>query len=767
MKTHLTILISCLFATISFAQNTWEISNSYLNVRVRKGKMEIHNKQAYFPVRDIQLSGNVLTCERSSVTDSLFGNAQQLQVTYENGRIATFRLYPSSPFVHMHTAISNQTEQEINLKRLDFADITVPFKQQIPMNVLGTGGLQPIEKAQGSFSYTVLAQPATYHSLVVAWLTQKQGIGCMLPEWNEQNQTYTIHTELQFGAYRIKPGEQRGTDTLLIGFFPDGRQGLELYSDQLVKAYHIILPPKPEVYCTWYHRNTSGSGASTEKLLAENAAFAKAHLSDFGLNTFQIDDEWQSQMMKASPRNPEGTEIMKKHKGPITSFIESNHHFPSGMKAVADELRRQGFCPGIWFMPFSADAYSVHCNSEIFAKNRKDGKPYTDKRWSGSCIDASSPYGEIFLRDRFQRIYNWGYRYWKIDGLHTGAPSDNLYIQRAYKGEELFGDAQIANPDLTFVQCFRKGLNILKEEAPDVFLLGCCTSQNMISFASAFGMTHAMRVGPDNDGAIRGKWDVNTRGADYAGNLYFLHNKVWYNDPDPYYIRESNPWNKAKWMVSWQAVSGMMGTTSIQYSMLPPERLELLKRALPTHKLNARPVDILESEKPQIWIVRNERSTIVGLFNWSEQQAEEISYPLQRMGLEKNVSYEVFDYWDNCYKGSISRNISATLEGAGCKVLSLKQSKPYPQVISTSRHITQGLIDLIEENWDKASKTLSGCSEVVANDKYELRLVIPENYQVKEALMNGENASVTREGKLVRISFVPAQTGRIEWHIRF
>ena len=74
--------------------------------------------------------------------------------------------------------------------------------------------------------------------------------------------------------YLVKSGKERDTDILLIGFFEDGREGLELYGDYLAKAYQIHLPAKPEVYCTWYHRNLSGSGASTEKLLAENADFA-------------------------------------------------------------------------------------------------------------------------------------------------------------------------------------------------------------------------------------------------------------------------------------------------------------------------------------------------------------------------------------------------------------------------------------------------------------------------------------------------------------
>ncbi len=83
---------------------------------------------------------------------------------------------------------------------------------------------------------------------------------------------------------------------MVIGFSHDVRSGLETYGDALAKVYKIKLPPKPEVYCTWYHRDLSGSGASNEKMLAENALFASKHLAPFGLNVMQIDDHWQDNM---------------------------------------------------------------------------------------------------------------------------------------------------------------------------------------------------------------------------------------------------------------------------------------------------------------------------------------------------------------------------------------------------------------------------------------------------------------------------------------
>ena len=767
MKKVLLTILSTVWILSLFAQESLKLQNPYLTMQVRQGEISLKSKKNPLQVKTICIPGNIVSSTKSEVVDSLWGKAQQIKVACDNGRVSTFRLYSSDPFVHLHTTITNQTDKDICINQLDMAAFEIPLTSgKTSMNTLGTGGLQPVEAAEGSFSYAMLADPANYHAVLSAWLTQWQGIGYMMPKWDAEKHIYTIHAGLEFGNFLVKKGEKRDTDILLIGFFEDGRQGLELYGDYLAKAYQIQLPEKPEVYSTWYHRNKTGSGASNEKSLMENALFIKKNLADYGMNTLQIDDHWQSSMIKGLTYATKSRTYARLNNGPITNFMESNFNYPSGMQSVATRLQQQGFMAGLWFMPFSADVNSPYCNAAIFAKDAKTGLPYTARKWSGTCIDATSPLGEAFLRDRFRRIFQWGYHYLKIDGLHTGAPSENVYIQRAYQGKPIFGKAILHDVSQTFVQCFRKGLGFLREEAPNAFLLGCSATQNMSSFAASFGLVDAMRVGPDNDGATVGKWSVVTRGADYASNLYFFHNKVWYNDPDPYYVRESNPLPYARWMISWQAVSGAMNSTSIQYADLSQERLDLLKRALPTHHLNARPVDILESSKPRIWIVGNERMSIVGLFNWSDTDSTQINYPLQQMGLNKTARYEVFDFWKNTYEGSMSGKLVDVLEPAGCRVLAIRRTQSYPQVISTSRHITQGLIDITEEDWDKVSGTLSGTSKVVAKDVYELRVILPQGFDIEEASFDGSKGDVKIEGRLARISFIPTTTGEIPWKIK-
>ncbi|GAI62438.1 unnamed protein product, partial [marine sediment metagenome] len=78
------------------------------------------------------------------------------------------------------------------------------------------------------------------------------------------------------------------------------------------------------------------------------------------------------------------------------------------------------------------------------------------------------------------------------------------------------------DPRMTHIEAYRKGLEIVRETAPHVFILGCNVSQNMRSMGAAFGLIDAMRIGPDNGGAGSGRWNSVMVGPHYGSNLYFL-----------------------------------------------------------------------------------------------------------------------------------------------------------------------------------------------------------------------------------------------------
>jgi hypothetical protein len=691
----------------------------------------------------------------SSATTPSPGSAQ---ITLDNGWSYSLSLPANSPFLHIHLQLSNQTPVPLELDRLQFLQLSIQSTTTADqLHLIGTGGVTPIHSAKGSYTFSALANPKTRHGLVTAWLTQQQGAGIFLPK-NTTNLPVTLDARLDFGHLQVNPNQTRPTETLLIGIFPDTRLGLETYADNVASHHNIHLQPTPGVYCTWYH-----AGASDENQLAANATYAARQLQPFGLSVMQIDDLWQ----RKTPRSFQGDSSFPTT-GPIKLFTESREeNYPHGMAFSASNITSHGMTAGIWFMPFAGNLASPLFPHSIYAKNA-DGSPYHDALWSGTCLDLSNPETQAFILERTQRIYNWGYRYFKIDGMHTGLATKNIYINTHYQDQTL-GDAKLHNPRMTHVQAYRKGLQLLRQAAPNTFILGCNVSQNMLSMGPAFGLIDAMRIGPDNGGGARGEWNDVTLGAWHGNNLYFLNKRIWHNDPDPVYVRPSIPLNKARWMCSWLAVSGSMHTSSEQYDALPPERLDLLKRCLPSHTATARPADYLDSDHPRVWVAKNHRLTLLGLFNWNENQPDEIHEPLQRLDLNPDTPHVAFDYWDNQFLPDFTNSLSLQIPAASCRVLAVRPASPHPQLLSTSRHITQGLIDVQSESWNPAIKTLSGSSLVVANDPYELRIALPHTnlWTLKQA--SAENTPLTQlpDPNGLRLSFTPTTTGLTHWSVQF
>ena len=522
---------------------TLKIENHLLAVELSGQVLKLHAKPANLTfIPEAVFAREIEKAAIEAHKDAVWGSATQLRIEHVDGWQTLIRLYPKHPFAHLQTIAGNRTGKAVftNIARIMTCryDLGRPAEE---LRAMGTGGLSSVRDGKGSYTFSVIASPETRSGVVCGWLTHERGVGVFFP--GVEKGRPVVRSQIDFGRFRVAAGKSRPAETMLIGYFSDARLGLEAYADSVARHYAIKPAPELGVYCSWYV-----SGASNERQIAENTEFAASHLKPFGLAVMQIDDGWQAILPKGFKH-----EGRIKTTGPVKVFVDSKGNYPKGMAHTAREIASHGMIPGIWFMPFAGNFRNPYFDNEIFAKN-PDGTPFHDARWSGTCIDMSNPKAEAFVRKRVKRIYDWGYRYFKIDGMHTGMPSYNIYVNTAYRPQD-FSKARLHDPDTTLIEAYRKGLRVLREEAPGTFILGCNVSQNMGCMGAAFGMIDAMRIGPDNGGGARGNWRAVTAGAWHGTNLYFLNGRVWHNDPDPVYVRKSNPVERARWMCSWLAVA--------------------------------------------------------------------------------------------------------------------------------------------------------------------------------------------------------------------
>lgn len=702
-----------------------------------------------------KLSGAGGTATAIALADKSFGNGQGIQVSYPNGNRETIAIYQNLPFVLFNGSFHNGGAEPITLNHVATVSAAVELGKPVAgIRTLGTGGLLAPKDNPGSYAFLAVVEPQSRSGVVGGWLTHDRGDGVVFSP--VAGDGVRIQAQLDYGRLRIQPGKDAAAETFALGYFADARFGLEAYADAVAKVYAIKLHPPRPGYCTWYMEKFGA--ASDEKHLAQLAAYAARNLQPYGFDFIQIDSGWQQGL---------GDNGEKKS----FALYDTNGPYRSGMKETADSIKGLDLTPGIWLMPFAGNY------KEPFFKDHQDwfvktpaGKPY-DTVWGGTCLDMSHPAARDYLRDVVKRIsQDWGYQLFKMDGLWTGSATKQVYVNDGYVDDGI-GDAVFANPDKTNIEVLRDGLRLVREAAgPAVFLLGCCVSQNMRSFGGSFGLLDAMRVGPDTGS--------DAIGAPHASRLWFLNGRVWWNDPDCVSVRAATALDRARLNATFASIADGVFYNSDWMPDFPAERLDILRRCMPRHGLPTRPVDVFESPTARIWHLAETRGTrrdVVALYNWGAAP-ETVASSADRIGLPSAKQYVGFDFWANKFVPPFHGEVRADLAAGSCRVLALRPVADHPQLVSTSRHITQGMVDVSGEAWDAPSLTLTAMSQVVAGDPYELRIVVPtgsNSFRASAVMVSapdqaaGVTVTFNQDGPRLRATLACPVSREVHWQVRF
>ncbi len=172
------------------------------------------------------------------------------------------------------------------------------------------------------------------------------------------------------------------------------------------------------------------------------------------------------------------------------------------------------------------------------------------------------------------------------------------------------------------------------------------------------------------------------------------------------------------------------------FSLFTPEITHDVSRVYPHYPeaLSARPLDAFTGvNNPQVYDLELTPDWHqVALFNTGKDKAM-VSTAISgeragnAVGLDPAASYHAYEFWSDTYLGKLpgTARVERELISNGCAMVSLRTALPYPQVISTDRHILQGWVDLANVRWDAETKTLSGTAHVIGGEPF--RIVIANN----------------------------------------
>jgi hypothetical protein len=164
------------------------------------------------------------------------------------------------------------------------------------------------------------------------------------------------------------------------------------------------------------------------------------------------------------------------------------------------------------------------------------------------------------------------------------------------------------------------------------------------------------------------------------------------------------------------AMSGGMVLDSDNLTRLTPDRTEIASMVLPPYGRSAVPLDLFESELPQLFQMDCGTHTVLAVFNWQDEAAS-VEAPLPA------AAHHVFDVWERKYLGPRQGAAVLDLARHGCALLRLTPAAGRPQVIGSSFHLLQGVMELAAEEWDGERLRLS--LRPVAKSEGELFIHVP------------------------------------------
>jgi len=171
-----------------------------------------------------------------------------------------------------------------------------------------------------------------------------------------------------------------------------------------------------------------------------------------------------------------------------------------------------------------------------------------------------------------------------------------------------------------------------------------------------------------------------------------------------------------------------------------------------------------------------EHWSVLARFNWRQKElqgkhpgAPQREVEFADLGLSGDREYLVFEFWGQEFLGKSKGSFTAPAQDVnnGLQVFAIREAREHPWVLSTTRHISQGGVSLLDERWDSGNNTLSGKSAVVVGDPYVLTVHLPEGFRLESAEVGDEKVEFAGQKEIATVRVVPSATKTVQWKMKF
>lgn len=544
-------------------------------------------------------------------------------------------------------------------------------------------------------------------------------------DWNERSYRFHFESGLDFGRdFTFAVHEEYFRRTYSVPYAPiDKRHGFQT---------------PPVGWMTWY----SVQFKASEDVVLKNARMLASLFGAYAEKlVLWVDWEWNHSSLTGLGEDG------------VDTFTPRTEAYPNGLCHVSNEIEKLGIVPALWI------GATNDGRKNALLEKHPEWVLAQKVVWCGQWwIDPSHP-GVIaeYIPAVFKQILDWGYKAVKWDTLPAA-----LTVCDAFHTD--FHDTSIT-PEAAMRNAVAAARTVI---GPDMYFL-CCSSETERDITFAMDHFSAARIGGD----VFSWNDFLANAIDRTLHFYPFHNTALYADGDCIILRaEFNSEAQARSRASLYGLTGLPLTIGDELSSLDDARIDMLKRIMPVADIH--PSDVRPKKRGDGYVVlglavcREFGSwNIAGVMNLKD---EPISLSLS-LSADLHIDtaenrFAVYDYWKKEFVGIVGDRLNITVGSMDTAVLRITPLDDHPVLISTSRHITQGGIDLSALGWDEKKNILSGTSLCVVGDTYTITCHIPEGFALSGVDCIGK-VSHRIEGALAVIDIHPSKSGSVEWVLCF
>lgn len=522
--------------------------------------------------------------------------------------------------------------------------------------------------------------------------------------------------------------------------------------------------PNPKVIAGWCSWEAYRRDIDIGKICSI-AEFMEDKLKAYGLEYIQVDDGYQKMPL---PYRPQGT----MGEGWMTC---EDTKFPDGHKSIVEGIRSHGFLPAIWTNANITNEEFPQCHPDSVLFH--DGKPLKGE-WIDYLYNCTEETLEKHVRPIFQSFAKEGYQYVKIDAIR------HLLLDGLHEAVRLgiMDDEEASQKFRAYMKATREGLG------EDIYYLASWGEMHEV-----IGIADACRISMDANPTWAG-----IRMQLFESARWFHTQRILFlNDPDHVCVRTKLEW--AQSVLSLISLSGGLYMLSDTEDAYTDEKVEVIRKTMPplatrtaeTGALNldypaytwtklhgfavqsnekpvsSEEVDLEDAynmagnfpgmEKPHpfstLWSFHlnhhGKRWCVVGRFATIPLSESEVS--LEALGLDPEEEYHVFDFWEQCYLGCVSRSfMGKKLELGCCQILAFYKKQEYPQMIGSSRHVSMDAVSVLEEKWEDSCLHMTLQCVPGATENYTIAL--PKDFGEPELRCKGATGNLALEGNVLTVS---------------